>query len=131
MDPVKKILIVEDETALSTELQYVAKAFNYEVYSTDGIIPINEITLLSPDLVVFNKTNSADAIIRLCFDMKTSGLSKGFKTLVVAANPELERMAVENCADACLKKPYHIDDLLLITKHLLQTPNLQPPLWHC
>ena len=122
MNTGKKILIIEDGTTLLAELQYIANKFDLEFFSTDGVVQFQDIKTLSPELIIFYNWINDQSVIDLCFDLRTSAITEKILIIILAEYNSHEKIALESCADFCIKKPYNINQLLLLIVHMLQSP---------
>jgi len=107
----KQITVVEDDPDLKHLIAIALKSNGYEVNIQNEWTGLPEI-LADLYILDINLGNGMDGI-DICKQLKSR--SSGTKTpfvILVSANPDLRRMAVEACADATLTKPFTTHELL-------------------
>src|SRR5512141_3140182 len=111
------ILIIEDAAELRQMLCSFITQLHYDVYeAANGLEGIKLAQAVKPDLILLDLMMPvASGDLALGFIRSTPGLNKT-PVIVVSAHPNADRIAVQLDANACLKKPFRLDQL----KNLLE-----------
>ncbi len=115
----KKILIVDDDSAIVDATQMVLEMEGYEVNtSLDGNI-LNKMENNTPDLILLDIWMSGEDGRDVARLLKSTPHTKKIPIVMISANRDAQTLASECGANDFLAKPFEIDDLIkTIKKHL-------------
>ena len=113
----KTITVIEDDFDLNSLIQIALKSQGYKVQSfSDG----TELTGPPSDLYLLDiNLGKGMTGMELCKKLKQSAPgTKAPVVILISANPDLRKMAIEACADDTLAKPFSTGALLrVVAKH--------------
>jgi len=112
----KKIIIIEDDQDILDIMTYVLSDEGYEVLASANSLPLKEVHLHKPMLILMDNRLTDGFGRDFCKEFKSNPANSHFPVVLVSANPGLEEMAHESHADSYLKKPFDIDELIEIVK---------------
>jgi CheY-like chemotaxis protein len=117
------ILIIEDAEEMRELLRNFLSRMNYEVKeATDGLEGIKMAQSLRPDLIVLDLMMPVAAgDLTLGFLRSTESLKK-IPVIVTSAHPNARSIAAKLGANACLDKPFHMNELKDLIAQLVPTP---------
>jgi CheY-like chemotaxis protein len=118
------ILVIEDAEEMRDMLRNFLSRMNYEVFeANDGLEGIKMAQSLRPDLIVLDLMMPVAAgDLALGFIRSTETLRKT-PVIVTSAHPNARNIATQLGANACLGKPFHMNELKdLITELVPNTP---------
>jgi two-component system, cell cycle response regulator DivK len=120
---VATILVVEDAEEMRQLLRDFLGRLNYEVVeATDGLEGIKMAQALRPDLIVLDLMMPVAAgDLTLGFLRSTESLKK-IPVIVTSAHPNARNIASKLGANACLDKPFHMNDLKDLIAELVAKP---------
>jgi len=125
----RKILIIEDEVALSRMLQLRLEANNFQVIAaTDGQKGLNMAREEAPDLIILDimlPSLNGHQILRM---LKFDGRYKEIPIIVLTAKglEEDKKLGLDLGADAYFAKPFDSDKLIDKIRELLPSVPLAP-----
>ena len=108
-----KILVVDDETAISLLLEYYLGSVGHAVTSARSPLgslswlDMEQFDVVVMDVMMPGPMNGLDVCRVLKEDPKTSGT----RVLIISGVPDMESRAVAAGADAFLPKPFHLDEI--------------------
>lgn len=110
-----RILVVEDETDLSTSLAYSLRASGYEVEAADcGEAALNGVTRFHPELVLLDIMLPDMSGFEVCRRIRAGHTDQPAVLMLTAKTQELDRVAgFEVGADDYVTKPFSIRELML------------------
>jgi two-component system phosphate regulon response regulator PhoB len=112
----KKIIIIEDDPDILDVMTYILSEEGYEIIGAANSAPLVEVDLHQPMLILMDDS-LADGFGRdFCKQFKSDPLKSRYPVVLVSANSDLERIMRESDADAFLKKPFDIADLIGMVK---------------
>jgi CheY-like chemotaxis protein len=120
---VATILIIEDAEEMRELLRNFLSRMNYDVKeATDGLEGIKMAQSLRPDLIVLDLMMPVAAgDLTLGFLRSTEALKK-IPVIVTSAHPNARNIAAQLGANACLDKPFHMNELKDLIAQLVPTP---------
>ena len=120
MRPAAHLLLIDDENEFLVLTRLLLELEGFEVSTAPGgeqAVALVE-GGLRPDLVVIDyrmpRLNGSQTLARL----KAAGLR--VPALLVSAVAEIEQTAANNGFDACLAKPFAVEELLQLTRQMLE-----------
>jgi len=114
--PVNRILVVEDETDLSTSLSYSLRATGYKVEAVErGELALEALTSFHPDLVLLDIMLPDMSGFEVCRRIRSTATgAQPAVVMLTARTQELDRVAgFEVGADDYVTKPFSIRELVL------------------
>lgn len=114
----KKILIIEDDQDIIDIMTYILEDEGFTVVSQSGIGTIADIVQLEPMLILMDNQLKDGQGTDLCKTLKDNPSTAHLTVVLVSANLDIEKMAVEACADGLLKKPFSIEEFVSIVKKM-------------
>ncbi len=110
-----RILVVEDETDLSTSLAYSLRASGYEVEAADcGEAALNGVARFHPELVLLDIMLPDMSGFEVCRRIRANHADQPAVVMLTAKAQELDRVAgFEVGADDYVTKPFSIRELVL------------------
>ena len=108
----KKIIIIEDDQDILDILTYILSDEGYEVLAYRDSKVLTEVLFYQPMLVLMDNRLDDGFGKDFCKKFKSNPELSHFPVVLMSANPGLEEMALESHADAYLKKPFNINELL-------------------
>jgi len=116
-----RILVVDDDADILEILVLVLRKHNFEVISTNnGLLVPQMIVDHKPDLVFLDVDLGNSNGAEICRSLKQDVSTSHIPVLLISATFNLASIALENCADDFLPKPFDIADLISKCKGLLQ-----------
>ncbi len=107
----KKILIVEDDSAILDAICIVLQDAGYECITyADGSDLLDD-NFDKPDLFILDKLLSGIDGLDICRFLKRNERTKSIPVLITSASPDLEKMIMAAGADAFLEKPFRNSNL--------------------
>ena len=120
----KKILIVEDDSAVSTMLQKLLKAYHYRtVLAEDGLDALSAVRREKPDMIVLDVMLPGMDGFKVCRMIKYDQQFKQIPVMILTSRmtPEDERLAFQCGADAFVTKATKTEVILSEIKNLLKS----------
>jgi DNA-binding response OmpR family regulator len=119
----KKVLIVEDETAILEPLKARLEAEGYEVITaSDGEDGLKKARALHPDLMILDVMLPKMDGYKVCGLLKNDARYSRVPIIMFTArtDDDSKRLAAEMCADVYMSKPFRPEILLGKVKELLE-----------
>jgi DNA-binding response OmpR family regulator len=111
-----KIIIIEDDNDILDVMTYILTEEGYEVIASPNSTPLSQLDRLQPFLILMDNRLIEGTGTELCFKLKNDPATAHFPVAIISAHNNLEEIAKESRADAFLKKPFDIDELLALVK---------------
>ena len=111
-----KIIIIEDDKDILDVMTYILTEEGYEVVGAPDSAPLLQLDQIQPFLVLMDNRLVEGTGTELCYKLKTNLATAHFPIAIISAHNNLEEIAKESMADAFLKKPFDIDELLSLVK---------------
>jgi DNA-binding response OmpR family regulator len=108
----KRIIIVEDDQAISDILRIILEKNNYVVEEFLVGAPLMGELLKWPDLFLIDKQLDDIDGLEICRHLKSKPQTKNIPVIIVSASPNLDQQVAAAGADAYLEKPFSIKLLL-------------------
>jgi DNA-binding response OmpR family regulator len=112
----QKIIIIEDDIDTLDIMTYILTEEGYEVVAAKNSDPLKQIHLHNPILILMDDGLTDGSGHDLCRKLKNDPVTMKFPVALVSANLNLEKMVKECQADAYLKKPFDVEDLIQLVK---------------
>ncbi len=118
------ILVIEDAEEMRELLRNFLRRMNYQVAeANDGLEGIKMAQALRPDLIVLDLMMPiASGDLTLGFIRSTESLKK-IPVIVTSAHPNARNIAAQLGANACLDKPFHMNELRELVEQFAPIPN--------
>jgi DNA-binding response OmpR family regulator len=108
----KKVLIAEDDPAILDAMKMILEDEGYEVQTTvDGAV-IENMSSDLPDVLLLDIWLSGTNGQELCKRLKAQELTRNIPVIMVSANRDGKKIALEAGADDFIAKPFEVEELL-------------------
>ena len=115
----KKVLIIEDDQDILDIMAYILSDEGYDVVTgTDGSI-LTDVRAMQPSIILMDNQLRDSLGKNHCMKLKTNPDTNHFPIVLISANINLESMANDNLADAYLKKPFDIKELVDVVERFV------------
>ncbi len=122
-----KVLIAEDDAAILDVMQMILEEAGYDVEtSLDGTLALNMNENL-PDLLLLDIRMSGRDGRGICQYLKAQEQTRHIPIIMVSANKDVERIALEAGADDFISKPFEMAHLIAKVEQYLGEPLQSPP----
>ena len=121
----ERILIIEDEKALSDILEYNLVREGYQVFTAnDGVEGLEKAQAVEPDLVVLDIMLPSMDGLQICTQLRSNPHTQNIRILMLTAKAEEvdEVVGFSMGADDYVIKPYKLHPLMHRIKALLRRP---------
>jgi DNA-binding response OmpR family regulator len=108
---VKKVLIIEDDRDTLDAIHYIAEDLNLEVINSASVLQVDEIKVISPNLILMDHWVGNKLGGDLCLSLKSDPFTKHIPVVILSAHNNIRQIAERSCADTFLAKPFDIDEL--------------------
>lgn len=118
----KKILVIEDDKDIRDTVTYILESDGFEVVSSENSRILKSLDQHKPDLILLDNWLTewkSDANgQQLCKELKLNPSTSQIPVIIISAVNNVAQIAEEGMADAYIKKPFDVDELLaLVKKH--------------
>lgn len=115
----KKILIIDDDVAILEVMKIILEDKGYHVITTPTGDNIEEkVQDLSPNIILLDFWLAGIDGHYIAKQLKSKVSTKHIPVIMVSANHDPKKIAIEVGADDFLEKPFDIDDLVnIVEKH--------------
>lgn len=120
----KKILVIENNEAISDAINHILTDEGYEVkLSLTDVDMFNKILLYKPDAILLDIIHPTVEGTELCRNLKAAETTKHIPVIVLSTHNKATSIK-EVCADEVILKPFDVDFLInMVEKHLMQSYN--------
>ncbi len=108
----KKILVADDDSAIVDAVKMILEDENYEVTTTSNGETVRKVHGVLPDLILLDIWMSGVDGRDVCKYLKSQNNTKHIPIVMVSANKDTEKIAMDAGADDFLAKPFEISELL-------------------
>ncbi|HVS93364.1 MAG TPA: response regulator [Mucilaginibacter sp.] len=115
----KRVLIIGDDKDTLEELTYLSHKLQLQVFNSLGGIPVEEVHMLAPDVVLMDCFLFDGSGTDLCLKIKFSPFTKNIPVVMFSESSNGKKLAEKCSADAYLHKPFNINDLLARVNELV------------
>ncbi len=105
----KKVLIIEDDNDTSIVLGYLAEMLGLEFAVSNEVLPIADIVLHRPDMILVDHRLSNGFGGDLCYKIKSTPITSHICVILVSAHANIANIARDSCADYYIAKPFDLD----------------------
>ena len=112
----KKIIVIEDDKDTLDIMTYILTEEGYEVIAANNDEPLTHIHLYQPFLIMMDNRLHEGSGNDFCLMLKNNPATVHFPVALISADNRLEEIAKGSRADAFLKKPFDVEDLIGLTK---------------
>jgi DNA-binding response OmpR family regulator len=119
-----KILVIEDDKDIRDIITFILEEKGYEVMASGDSRILKSVTDFSPYLVLIDnwltewKTDATGE--QLCRELKSNKATSHIPVIIMSAVSNIKEIAEAGLADAYLKKPFDVDELLAIVKNFIK-----------
>ncbi len=114
-----KILIIDDDLDISTLISVLLKREGYEAITADAASFFSSLPLINPNLILMDNRLGDEFGKDYCRALKQDPATRHYKIVFVSGADDLETIARENLADACIQKPFDLAYLLHTVRRLV------------
>lgn len=109
-----KITVIDDDKDLRDLLQIALRAEGFEVrVYANGDEFLREVRAAGPsDLYVIDLNLGGTSGFEVCKHIKSIGETKNSRVIMISANPEVQQLTTDACADDYIMKPFSQRDLI-------------------
>jgi DNA-binding response OmpR family regulator len=115
----KKVLIIEDDRDTLDLLNYISEDLNLDVVASFWILPIADVEVLMPDLILTDHWINDKLGGEFCSEIKANPKTKHIPVVIVSAFENIAMIADKSCADAYLAKPFDLNELIVLIKKFI------------
>ena len=108
----KKILVADDDNAIMLIIDYLLSKEGYKVIKLSTGDVMNKIKSNSPDLILLDICLGGMDGREICNKLKTNPFTKNIPVIIISANLDIEKLALQAGADDFIGKPFNINHLL-------------------
>ncbi len=112
----KKILVIEDDLHILNMLEEIFQSEGFEVVTYPDKNSVKGIIINRPDLVLLDNKLKDGFGHELCSEIKANELTKHIPVILISGYDDLETMAKQCGADACMAKPFDLAALVQLVK---------------
>ena len=116
----KKILVIEDEKDIRDTLVYVLEEQNYEVVSSEDAKILKSLNTIKPDLILLDNWLTewkSDANgQQISKELKSNPATSHIPVIIISAVSNIQEIAEAGQADAFLRKPFDLNEIIAIVK---------------
>ncbi|MDB4904190.1 MAG: hypothetical protein JWQ63_3471 [Mucilaginibacter sp.] len=120
----QKILIIEDDKDIRDTIVYILEEEKYEVVSSGDSKILKSINDLNPDIILMDNWLTewkSDANgQQLSKELKSNPATKHIPIIIISAVSNIKEIAEAGLADAYLKKPFDMDELVKMVKKFIK-----------
>ena len=115
----RRILIIDDEDEILSLLNYLFTQLNFEVVISPGVLSIDEIEKISPNVILLDNKLGDKLGSDLCLEIKGDPRTSAIPVVMLSANDRIEYIAEKSCADGFISKPFDIEKLNKTVKKVM------------
>lgn len=112
----KRVLVIDDDAAIVDAIQMLLEMDNYEVAISYGDDAIPKAQQVVPDVILLDIWMSGQDGRDVAIKLKELPDTKHIPIIMISANREAEKLAMQCGANGFLAKPFEADDLINIVK---------------
>jgi DNA-binding response OmpR family regulator len=119
MNPRRDIVVIEDDPDLRNLMQSVLSFAGYEIKTYpngDEVMKANSFA----SLYLIDMNLGGVSGIDVCRHLKSTQGPNHPTVIIISANPDARRLALDACADGTLDKPFKSKNLLTLVKHFME-----------
>ena len=120
----KKILVVDDNTAILDALKIMLEDAGYEVETTVDGATVKDMKEPLPDLLLLDIWMSGVDGRDVCRLLKSTPATKHIPVIMISAAKDTEQIAKDSGADDFISKPFQMEHLLAIVAKYVSQPAL-------
>jgi CheY-like chemotaxis protein len=114
----KKVLIIEDDEAIVDVMTFILEDAGYEVISSSGSSALKDVHETKPAVILMDNRLTDGYGEDFCRSFKQNPATSHFRVVLISANSDIEQLAQGSFADAFLKKPFEITQLVELVNRL-------------
>lgn len=120
----KKILLIEDDRDIRDTVTYVLEGDGYEVIASDNSRILKSLSDINPDLILLDNwlTDWASDASgqQISKQLKSDSKTSHIPIIILSAVNNVKEIAEAGLADAYIKKPFDVDELLAMVKKYIE-----------
>jgi CheY-like chemotaxis protein len=118
----KKILVIEDDPAIMDLISFVLEEAGFQIVRATKGGSLRQAQELQPVLILMDNQLTDGFGYHFCRAFKSNPLTARFPVVLLSGNGDLERLALENGADAFLEKPFEVLELIGLANRFCGIP---------
>jgi two-component system, OmpR family, phosphate regulon response regulator PhoB len=122
----KKILVIEDDRDIRESVTYMLESDGYEVTASDNSRILKSLPDINPDLILLDNwlTDWASDASgqQISKELKSDPKTSHIPIIILSAVNNVAEIAEAGLADAYIKKPFDVDELLAMVKKYISPP---------
>jgi DNA-binding response OmpR family regulator len=115
----KKILVAEDDNGITDVIELILSDAGYQTLTTRDGRKVYKLLEERPAAVLLDVRLSGEDGRNICRKIKSSKDFSDIPVILFSADQNIESIAKESGADAFIRKPFDIDELLSLVKHVI------------
>ena len=108
----KRIIITDDDPGIQDIFKIMLERAGYEVEVVSNGVDMLENHFNVPDLFILDKQLSGVDGVSVCKHLKKQKKTMKIPVIMVSANPNIHKLAIEAGADDYLEKPFEMSNFL-------------------
>ncbi|MGZ3776053.1 MAG: response regulator [Mucilaginibacter sp.] len=115
----KKIIIIDNDRDTLDILSFLFEDIELEVFRYTNRISIGEVIQKNPDIILLDYYLDDCYGSEICRELKEDPITGDIPIVLLSTSINLDKIAIESGADACLAKPFDIQNLENLVGELL------------
>jgi CheY-like chemotaxis protein len=108
----KKVLIIDDDEFTLEILGMICVNIGCEVVLKNDLLSLSEIESINPGMIFLDHWMGREKTGgELCLEIKQNEATKDIPVIMISTVNNIGNVAMDNCADGCLKKPFEIEEI--------------------
>lgn len=116
---IKWIAVVDDDVPLLHMMRDILEAEGYGVLTCTGGTALEAALQTHPDLIILDILLADEDGRELCCHLKTDARTRHIPVILYSVKRITMEEEEASCADAFLKKPFHVEELLALVRRYI------------
>ncbi len=118
-NPIKKILVADDDPAIIEVITLMLEDAGYIVYASANGQTIEDVKNVCPDLILLDVLMSGVSGTDICIKLKSQQATKQIPVIMISANKSAKDVTLRASADDFMSKPFDMQNMLQkVAKHV-------------
>lgn len=119
----QRILVIDDDPDIIEIINFILLEEGFDVITATSGDEIVNRTTLNVDLILLDLriTGSSKTGAEICAHLKSQPATRNLPVIIISAEPDIQEIALNCGADACVQKPFTISELSEQVMRLLRT----------
>ncbi len=114
------ILVIEDDDDTLSIIGIILSEMGYDIVHSLTLKSMDDIKTLKPDLILLDHRLKDGSGNELCLKLKSDPLTVHIPVIFLSADININQIADDSGADACVTKPFDLDTLVSVVKEYLK-----------